>query len=326
MFKRIIVPLDGSGRAERAIPIAARLARASDGAIFLVRVVSTEAASLLSAPGRPLLIQTAGETDRALAESYLTGVANSELLTGIEVHTEVPVGLIAPSILTLASDKRADIIVICSHGYTGVTRWWMMGSVAAKVARFAGTPVLVLREGGPIPPERHPGEQPLRVLVPLDGSDDAKAALMPAATLAVSLAIPAQGGLHLTHVVQPSTTTRKSSRSSDIGGMTKASQNMAWEYLKATMRQFDDRLKDLANTELNLALTASVAIEDDIAQGIISVAENGGSSDGTGVFGGCEVIAMTTHGYSGRQHWVGSVTERVLDTSRLPLLIVQPDA
>ena len=46
MFKRILVPLDGSGRAEQAIPIAARLARGSGGSIFLVRVVSTEPAHL----------------------------------------------------------------------------------------------------------------------------------------------------------------------------------------------------------------------------------------------------------------------------------------
>lgn len=326
MFKRIVVPLDGSGRAERAIPIAARLARASGGSIFLVRVVSTEAASSPSAPGRPLLIQTVGETDRVLAESYLTGVANSELLTGIEVYREVPVGAVAPSILSIASDKHADVIVICSHGYTGVTRWWLMGSVAAKVARFAGTPVFVLREGGPVPPERHPGERTIRVLVPLDGSDEAKAALIPAANLAVALASPGQGGLHLTHVVRPSTTTQMAGRSSDKSGMTKANQNMAWEYLKATMRQFDDRLKSQADAALNLTLTASVTIDDDIAQGIIDVAENGGGNDGTEVFGGCDVIAMTTHGYSGRQHWVGSVTERVLHTSRMPLLIVQPGA
>lgn len=326
MFKRIIVPLDGSGRAERAIPIAARLARASGGSIFLVRVVSTEAASLPSAPGRPLLIQTVGETDRALAESYLTGIASSDLLAGIEVHSTVPTGLIAPSILTIASDKQADIVVICSHGYTGVTRWWMMGSVAAKVARHAQTPVLVLREGGPVPSERHAGEQPLRVLVPLDGSDDAKAALLPAASLAAALAAPGQGGLHLTHVVQSSMTTSKAGRSSDMGKMRQANQNMAYEYLRATINQFGDRLKDAAGADLNLVLTASVMIDDDIAKGIISVAENGGGGDGTEVFGGCDVIAMTTHGYGGRQHWVGSVTERVLDTSRMPLLIVQPGA
>src|SRR5438067_12436012 len=56
MFKRMLVPLDGSGRAERALPIAAHLARASGGSILLVRVVSTEPASLPSAP-KPILIQ-----------------------------------------------------------------------------------------------------------------------------------------------------------------------------------------------------------------------------------------------------------------------------
>src|SRR5207248_11451026 len=123
MFKRILVPLDGSGRAERALPIAARLARATGGSIFLVRVLSTEPARLHSAPGKPNLVQTIGQADLALAESYLAGVAESELLTGIPVQTYVPVGLISPSILTMAAEKHADIIVMCSHGYTGVKRW-----------------------------------------------------------------------------------------------------------------------------------------------------------------------------------------------------------
>lgn len=323
MFKRIIVPLDGSARAERSLPIAARLARASGGVIFLIRVVSTAPASMPSAAGRPLLVQTVGETDRSLAESYLVGIASSDLLKDIEVFTEVPVGLVAPSILSIASDKQADIIVICSHGYTGMTRWWMMGSVAAKIARFAQTPVFVLREGGPVPPERQPGEQPLRILVPLDGSEDAKAALLPAASLAVSLAAPGRGGLHLTHVVQSAITGQKVGRMSDIAEMTRASQNMAGEYLKATLQHLEGRIKDTGEVNPNLTLSASVTIDDDIAQAILNVAENG-TSDGAEVFGGCDVIAMTTHGYSGRQHWVGSVTERVLDTSRMPLLIVQP--
>src|SRR5436309_5801938 len=125
MFKRILVPLDGSGRAEQALPIAVRLARASKGSIFLVRVVSTEPASLPSVPTRPTLVQTVGEADRVLAESYLTGVAGSDLLTGLSVQTRVPVGLISPSILSIAGDTHADVIVMCSHGYTGVRRWWM---------------------------------------------------------------------------------------------------------------------------------------------------------------------------------------------------------
>jgi nucleotide-binding universal stress UspA family protein len=323
MFKRIVVPLDGSGRAERSLPIAARLARASDGLIFLVRVVDTSPASMPSAPGRPLLIQTVGEADRTLAESYLTAVAASDLLNGIPVQTEVQVGLVAPIILSVAASKRADIIVICSHGYTGVTRWWMLGSVAAKVARYAHTPVMVLREGGSVPPEHHQaGDPPLRVLVPLDGSDDAKAALQPAADLAAALAAPGQGGLHLTHVVPTTPSIHRASKAATVAQVTQASQNMAREYLDATVRQFGNSLRETNGT--NLVLTSSVTVNDDIAQGILGVAENGSNAEGGEVFGGCDVIALTTHGYSGRQHWVGSVTEHVLDTSRVPMLIVQP--
>jgi nucleotide-binding universal stress UspA family protein len=326
MFKRILVPLDGSGRAERALPIAARLARTSGGSIFLVRVLSTEPASLPSAPAKPLLIQTVGEADRALAESYLAGVAGSDLLTGISVQTNVPVGLVPSSILAVAADKHADIIVMCSHGSTGVTRWWMLGSVAAKVARFAHIPVLVLREGGSVPEERHPGERPLRVLVPLDGSDYAKAALVPAAYLAAALAAPGQGALHLIHVVQPAheakVLTRTARTAARTTQNTQTSLNMAREYLNATIRQLRD---NSVIAGLNLVLTSSVVIDDDIAQGIIRVAENGGDGEGAEAFGGCDAIAMTTQGYSGPQPWVGSVTERVLDLSRLPLLFVRPD-
>ena len=327
MFKRIMVPLDGSGRAERALPIAARLARASGGSIFLVRVVSTEPASLPSAP-KPILIQTVGEADRTLAESYLAGVAGSELLTGVSVQTHVPVGLVSPSILSIAADTHADVIVMCSHGYTGVKRWWMVGSITAKVARFAQTPVLVLREGGSVPEERHPGEQPLRVLVPLDGSEYAKAALVPAAYLAAALAAPGQGALHLTHVVQPAhdakLPTRTARTTARTAQTTQTSQNMANEYLKATIHLMLDGSRYPDISDLNLVVTSSVAVDDDIAQGIIRVAENGADDEGTEVFGGCDAIAMTTQGYSGPQPWVGSVAERVLETSRLPLLFVRP--
>ncbi len=325
MFKRIIVPLDGSGRAEQALPIAARLARAFRGSIFLVRVLSTEPASLPSAPAKPILVQTVGEADRTLAESYLTGVAGSELLSDIPIQTHVPVGLVSPSILTLAANRHADIIVMCSHGYTGVRRWWMLGSVAAKVARFAQIPVLVLREGGSVPEERNPGERPLRVLVPLDGSDYAKAALVPAAYLSAGLAAPGQGALHLTHVVEPAheakilTRTARATARSAQNALT--AQTMAREYLNATMNSIRS---EPTIADLNLVLTASVATDDDIAQGIIRAAENSGNGEGDELFGGCDAIAMATQGYSGSQPWVGSVTERVLETSHLPLLCVRP--
>ncbi len=74
-----------------------------------------------------------------------------------------------------------------------------------------------------------------------------------------------------------------------------------------------------------LSVTWSVTIDDDIAAGIVRMAENGEDVEGGGAFDGCDVIAMATHGYSGLQRWtVGSITERVLHATRLPLLIVRP--
>src|SRR5947207_3768298 len=326
MFKRILVPLDGSGRAERALPIAARMARAGGGSIVLVRVVSTEPAALPSVPTKPNLIQTVGEADRMLAKSYLEGWASSDLLRSLSVQIQVPVGLIPPSIIAVATENHTDIIVMCSHGYTGVKHWWMLGSVAAKIARFAQIPVVILREGGPVPEERHPGERPLRVLVPLDGSDYAKAALVPAAYLAAALATPGQGALHLTHIVQPAHEGRGPTRTARSAQSTQTALNMASEYLKATIQQLRDGSLDEGIADLNLEFTFTVTVDDDIAQGVIRVAENGGDGEGAEVFGGCDVIAMTTQGYSGPQPWVGSVTERVLEISRLPLMCVRPGA
>ncbi len=324
MFKRIVVPLDGSGRAERALPVAAQLARNSDSALVLVRVVSTDPSHYPSAPARPLLVQTVGKVDIEQAESYLAGVASSDILKGISVQHEVLSGFIAPSILSTAYQKHADLIVICSHGYTGVTKWWLMGSVAEKIARFSDTPVLVLRDGGSTPEERHEGDKrPLRVLVPLDGSDHALAALAPAANLAIGLAGSGQAAMHLTYVVKLARRVGGASRATGTAPDPEASLNMARAYLTATLQQVRDG--SIEHDLAQLILSASPVADEDIAQGILNVAEDG-SADGSdeGIFGGCDVIAMTTNGFSGLQRWVGNVTERVLQTSRLPLLIVRP--
>ncbi|MBV9614206.1 MAG: universal stress protein [Ktedonobacteraceae bacterium] len=302
MFKRILVPLDGSGLAERALPVAARLARASGGSITLVRVISTTPASFPSAPARPNLVQSISETDRRLAASYLEGVAATDILRGIYVKNEVSVGLVAPIILSIAASSLADIIVMGSHGFTGVTRW-MMGSVADKVARYADVPVLILRDGGPIPTEQfhHEPEGP-RILVPLDGSQNAEAVLAPAASLATALSVSGKGALHFIHVA------------SDEASNT---VNMAKKYIDTIIQDKDAVPRE---ADLNLTLTSSIVIDKDVAHAIVRTAEQGSEQEDH-----FDAIAMSTHGYGGLQRWVtGSVTGRVLNTTRLPVLVVRP--
>jgi nucleotide-binding universal stress UspA family protein len=99
---------------------------------------------------------------------------------------------------------------------------------------------------------------------------------------------------------------------------------MAREYLAEMVRHLREGSENPAIANLNLEFSSSVIIDDEIEQGITGVAENGGMSEGNEIFEGCDVIAMTTYGSGGLQSWIGTVVERVLSTTRLPLLIVRP--
>jgi nucleotide-binding universal stress UspA family protein len=327
MFKRILVPLDGSPRAEEALPVAARMARAAGGSIVLVRVVSTAMEYMPSVAAKPALFQTVGEVDKVQAESYLSAIADSDQFLHIAVDTQVLFGLIAPTILSVAAYQRADVIVLCSHGYTGATRW-VMGSVAEKVARYGNVPVLVLRETGVFPPERHAEEeQTLRVLVPLDGSDYARAALKPAAYLTAAMSAPGHGGLHLVQVVPPLMNAQKPLhlRSAVAAGYEVQERiDEARKYLEETVNAVRKGSIGHDIADLHLELTCSVMVDDDVAHAIIRIAEYG--EDGQAQNGGrSDMIAMATHGRSGLQRWAtGSNTGRVLEATRLPMLVVRP--
>ncbi len=103
MFRRILIPFDGSERAERAIPVAVRAARAVGGSIILLRVVNTAAEHYPSVPGKPAFLQSNVPEETRLAESYLGAIAKSDRFLGLFAQTRILHGLIAPSILSIAS-------------------------------------------------------------------------------------------------------------------------------------------------------------------------------------------------------------------------------
>jgi nucleotide-binding universal stress UspA family protein len=248
------------------------------------------------------------------AAHYLEGIATSSHFVGVGTEVEVRYGSAPATIFSAIETKNIDLIVMCSHGNTGLKRW-VLGSVAQKVVRHSPVPVLVLRDHGTTTAGPHPYiERPLRVLVPLDGSVIAKSALKPAAQLVAALAAPGQGAIHLVRVVKPETMT--------LDATTK--EHMLHK-AKTYLTSVTHHLREGIAAELKLAVSWSVALDTDVAAAIISVAENGEDAEGAGVFGGCHFIALSTHGRGGLQRWaMGSVTERVLDGSRLPLLIVRP--
>jgi nucleotide-binding universal stress UspA family protein len=264
----------------------------------------------------PHLIMSRLETSLKEARKYLPDVATSEMFKGVPTEIHLPFGSVTSQILSVADSPPADSIVLTSQGSTGVTRG-VLGSVAEYVIRHASLPVLLLQEGSASDVDLHPGpERPVRALVPLDGSFLAKAALEPAAFLISAVAAPARGTLHLARVVKPGKTATEEER--------KNPRHKAERYLRVIADQVREEL--LARSEaLDLRVTWSVAVHQDAAEGIISVAENGEHAGGDDVSGSCDVIAMATNGRSGLPRWVmGSVTEGVLTKTRLPLLVVRP--
>lgn len=320
MFKRILVPLDESPRAERAIPIALRLAQATHGAVILLRVVDPVTELWPVAPPRWPLLYTL-DSHIAEAKQYLTHLAHTIGLKDIAVEMEVAQGPPAEAILSAISTNHADIVVLCSHGYTGLIRW-AIGSVAEKVAHAASVPVLMLRQGGSVPAGPHPdASQPLRLLVPLDGSTHAKAALLPSIALITALQGPAPKVVHLLKVVPPVPTSEKD----DPFQAKKKVLQRSKKYLAAVAQLLRENMQQQFAADLQPAITWSVATNTDVAEAIVQAAENGGAVGGTETNGRCDVIAMATHGYTGMYRWtMGSVTERVLHATKLPLFIVRP--
>ncbi|MDQ2907020.1 MAG: universal stress protein [Chloroflexota bacterium] len=143
MFQRILVPLDGSTRAEQALPVAARLAHASSGTIVLVQVVNfpNQFASYIDL--EPLTTQAVVDTQLEEAKNYLDNLTRSNDLTNVHTETAVMVGQPAVHILSVVETRTIDLVVMGSHGYTGMTRWVLVlqSYLACERASGARSPI-----------------------------------------------------------------------------------------------------------------------------------------------------------------------------------------
>jgi nucleotide-binding universal stress UspA family protein len=138
--KTILVPLDGSALGELALGPAIDLAREKDAGLVLLR-----AAEAHTTVADPTEAQVAVVRE---AEDYLAGVRTRVVAGGIaEVETSVWYGPPAEAIVEAARYRSADLIVMSSHGRSGIGRL-VLGSVAESVLRGTPTPILLIRAGG----------------------------------------------------------------------------------------------------------------------------------------------------------------------------------
>lgn len=147
MIRRILVPLDGSRSAERAIPHAVVLARVFGAHLHLLRVLPREAGGGLE-PVDPLAWRIA----RASAASYLTDLARDLETKGLTIEAEVQEGLPSDIIVSTVARGRFHLVVLTSHG-EGRGSAFAMGGTALAVAMNAGSSIMIVPEGGPEPAE-----------------------------------------------------------------------------------------------------------------------------------------------------------------------------
>lgn len=140
MYQRILVPLDGSKRAEAILPQVESLAQQCGARIILLEVL--EPLTHYAATVVPDLI-SAGATQRtAGVKQYVHDLQANLQARGLTVDAIVKRGPIVETILDVAREEAVDLIALASHGYSGLTRL-LHGSVAAEILHRARTPLLI---------------------------------------------------------------------------------------------------------------------------------------------------------------------------------------
>lgn len=145
MYKRIVVPLDGSDLAKQALPNAIIMARLSQAPIHLVRVIDLtqlDRYGLYGFGGGALAFQSLVDDEMETATTELEKSASELRSQGMTVTTEVRRGGVVFELQQVA--QPGDLYVIASHGRGGVSRWFL-GSVAEELVRRSVVPVLIVR-------------------------------------------------------------------------------------------------------------------------------------------------------------------------------------
>ena len=145
MYRKILVPLDGSKVAEGVLPHAKDLAYSEGAELILLTVGANPALDFaFSDPG---LAQNAVLEQEERSKKYITEVESQLKSAGFKTSTLLRIGSVADVILEVAEELRVDAIAMSTHGRTGPARW-LLGSIAERVVHNSKVPVLLIRATG----------------------------------------------------------------------------------------------------------------------------------------------------------------------------------
>jgi nucleotide-binding universal stress UspA family protein len=296
MFERILVPLDGSSLAECVLPYLIAVSGDYHPEINLLRVLDP-----LSAATRPRVVDPVNwQIRRAEAEAYLREIAAQLSLAGIESRIHVSEGKVADTVIDFVRENNIDLIVVSSHGQSGLSGW-SISSVVQKIILRARTSFLLVRA--------HQASRIIegqiqfkRILLPLDGSQRAESVLY----IGSSFAKSNDAVLTLAHVLQPPEMPHRIPLSSEdrhlIEKVVERNRAEIQQYLQEMETRVDCQVTSLYVISENVAISLQKIIdEEDI-----------------------DLVILTAHGYSGEDRWpYGSTVVNLISYGSVPLLVFQ---
>jgi nucleotide-binding universal stress UspA family protein len=299
MYRNIMVPVDGSPFAREAVLHGLRIASQSGATLRLVRVGS---APVLQ--GGPEGFTLDNERLRQLHTAELADLysiaAECRAHSTVNVTASLQQGPVVDALIGYAKRQRVDLIVMRSHARKGLARVWF-GSVADKLIRDSGIPVLVVRPPS-VATALESGYNYRRILIPLDGSRLAEQSLEAAGALARI----DQASITLLMIVNPRENQRKGELQSAAGPASAREVASAQHYLESLFASRLDR---------STSVCRRVVISDDVAGSILASAEAMEA----------DLIAIATRGRGAIARAAGgSVADRVMRESPVSTMVIHP--
>jgi nucleotide-binding universal stress UspA family protein len=340
MFERILVPLDGSTLAERAIPHAEQFARIFGSKIILLQILDPTSFHENPNPVDPLNWQIR----KAEADMYMQGIAarirenlheNAHEDKGIlakgkeekknRVEYAIREGKTAENIVNFAHAEKIDLLVISTHGSGGLSRW-NISSVTQKVINLLYLPVLIVRAYDQ-PESEKAIVRYRRILLPIDSSRRAECSLSAGIALA-------QGETLLDSATKANSRSSQSAKDGSsslrtrliLAAVIKRPELPIPEPYPAEIEQLSKQLVQVSHQavsnylnemkeRLSVECETCVVENNSITSAIQELANQEGEID---------LVVLCAHGYTGKSTWpYGSIARNYMEHGTKPVLVIQ---
>jgi nucleotide-binding universal stress UspA family protein len=297
--------LDGSTLAECVLPHVAAFASAYASSVTLLHAHDLGRSGIDDDRGALFVDPVGWQLGKLQAEAYLEKTADRLGALGVQADREVMDGAAAECVIEYANQHDVDLIVLSSHGQSGLSGW-NVSSVVQKIMMRAYRSILIVRAYRLAEGETD-RQQYRRVLVPLDGSQRAECAVSVAASLATAQHAPTmRPQLVLGHVVRWPEMPRRTR-------MTEQDIELANRLVERNRAEISTYLHGL-KAQLPVDVTVQVLVGRDVALALHELVDGQGS----------DLVIMSAHGHSGAHRWpYGSVATSMISYGNSPLLMIQ---